>query len=234
MEIHKKNKAFSFEKIAFSVVIFLGIIIAVLLLFLFNVFPFFSQRKQSVQTNTLGKKSQEKSKTVIVVPSNTAKKISNNLLNWTTEQISHNPIQIVSPVEISMHMSPSFAPTAPASSSAGIIFSNGLEEKNKHARKISLYYYLKNEQWILKFQSGKTVTYYGVLSVPKEKAESTFSLLISSNGKNVLVTKPNKETRLIHFPNSLYDVTNQMTISALTGPKSQITISNLQYQLIHE
>lgn len=234
MDHHHKTQKSKFNKIAIIFVIFLFGIIIFLSLFVFNLFPFTSPRTKQKNPPKIAKTSEETSTMTTIISSGKPKTFSNISKLWEAHTIPNAKIKVLSPLKISASMFATFEKDAPASSSAGITFSNGLEEKDPNVRKISIYYYLKNQEWILKYQSGKTVTYAGLLSMPKEKAQGTFSLLIASNGKNVLVTTPNTSTRLIHFPQSLYDVTNHMALYALTGPYAQTTISSLRYEAIQQ
>lgn len=211
-----------FTKIAISVVLLLFGIIILLGLYVFNLMP------SGKNPPTKNSPASAKDTSVILIKKLQVYANTNN--TWNVKAIPKSDMQILTAIELSARMYATFADTAPSSASAGIVFSNGLEEKDPNLRKLSLYYYKKNLEWLLRYQSGTTSTFYGVLKTPENKAAGDFSLLVAADGKKVTITLPDKRTKTFSFPSSLYQVSNQMNLETLVGPKSTLYISSLSYE----
>lgn len=221
--MNKSKKSFSFEKLLLFLIIFFFSIIAILV-YIISIPP----KPQEQQTSP----EKEITRKTVISPSDPQKLTNVSKNKWKTIDLPNNKIKVLSALQIDTAMNVTFEKDAPASVSSGIVFYNGLPETNPHTRKLSLYYYLKNKQWILQYQEGKKKKFYRVVGVEPKDASGSFSLLISSDGKRVMVTLPNKKTKIINLPNTLYDISNQMYLKPLLGPQSQINFTSLTYERV--
>lgn len=223
---------FSFTNATIILTIFLFIVILVLCLYLFDIIrlPKFS----SNQTNTASSENQTNT------TDNTNKKALLNPLpkifvndtdKWMLNEVPDSKIKVLSDIQIDTAMLVKFQQAAPTSSNAGIVFDNGLKDDDPNLRRISLLYFLELKRWSLKYQAGKTTSYTPVIAGTPEKIFGSFSLLIPSDGKSVIITLQNKTKKTINLPKSLYEISNQMVLKTQLGAKSNITYSSLNYQI---
>lgn len=234
--ITSKSTWSPFDKSAIILTVILFIVIILLTLYLFNVIslssflPIKKATQPIGQTNSTGSGDSE-SKINLINPTFT-KVFTNKSDQWSLQNVPNNKVRVSSALELNTTLLIKFDEDAPLNSNTGILFYNGLLVKDPNTRRLSIVYLLKNKQWLLQYQSGKTVKSYILLNAAPANAFGTFSLSISSDGKKVTVSIPNQTTKSIDLPASIYDITNQMTINILVGPKSNATVSSLNYNLL--
>lgn len=218
------------KKILINIITIFLVIIGILLLIKLFLPRGFNKSPVTIQSDI-----EDKQKgTITVIQPRQSKVFTNATTAWQSISITNSKINVVSDLKLSMDVTVSFEEDAPFNSNAGVNFSNGLKENDANIRKIGIYYSYETQQWHFDYQSGTTIKYNTILFMPEKIKKSNFSILIASNGKSILVVLPNKSTRTFLFSHSLYEVTNDMTVSTITGPKSQLSILSLGYQIFSQ
>jgi len=228
------KKWLSFNKVAVIFALFLFIIIVILSLYLFNIFTFpnfFSPQ----QNNALLPKTQNgtniddiTNKKALLNP--LPKNFANESSEWVMTEIPNSKIKVTSSMKIDVGMRAKFQNNAPSNSNAGIVFDNGLKEDDPNLHRVSLLYFLELKRWSIKYQVGKNIKYTPVIANPPDKIFGSFSLAISEDGKSMTVKSQNNATKTIEFSESLYAISSQMILRTQLSPKSNLTITSLNYQ----
>lgn len=225
-------KTFFYKNFVITIVITLFFIIILLSLYLFNIVPSNNKILNSNSTEpTQQTDSTIKAKKIPLIKPSDFKTYTNDTEKWQTIIIPKTGIKVSSDLQITSSMQVKFADDAPENSTTGINFSNSLPENDPNSRKIAIHYYLKNKQWLFKYQSGNNSKIYGLIYMNPNSVFGTFTLSISPDGKTVTILQSDGTTNKFDLPNSLYDTTNQLSIKAFIGPKSSITFSTLNFQI---
>lgn len=213
------------EKFFLSLIGFLFVVILIISTYVFVLSPDVPKKQQNTPLTV--------TPTPVVkmlISADSPQTFSNTSSNWLSKTIPNSKIKVLTPLQIDVAMSVSIATNAASNTSTGITFGNGLLEKDPNVRKINFYYYQKTKQWILKYQSGKLVKFYGVLPMDTKTISGNFSLLLAGNGKKITIISPDTSPKTIYFPDSLYAISNHMTLSVVLGPQTTIAISSLSYK----
>lgn len=230
----EKNKP-SFNKLAPILTVTLLVVIVILSLYLFNIisFPSFLVGQNANTSLPKTDTSMPESKTEVSSTESLIETLPfvNDSDKWMSKEIINGKIKVLSSLKINSNMLVTFQNDAPPESSTGLIFDNGLNEDDANLRKLSLFYFLQNKRWVMRYQEGKNAQYYPMLGMPEDKIFGIFTIAISSDGKHITVGLQNKTTKTIDLPKSLYDSTNRMRLMAQIGPKSTIKFASLTYDI---